>query len=164
MKVNGSIAPSSSFSVFNEGGIAIVSFYENVVQKVSDDGNNTSWEWDEYTIKTPYRDMLSSDIEANYSNWLLAAKECDEKSSPVDEYQLRADVDYLNIITGASSPYGIQTLALDDSEPESDKEVLDLAYKYYPARWGQDRLLALLAMGKLIQSDFDKIVGNDVAE
>ncbi len=53
MKVNGSIAPSSSFSVFNEGGIAIVSFYENVVQKVSDDGNSTSWEWDEYTIKTP---------------------------------------------------------------------------------------------------------------
>lgn len=155
--------------VLIDGGRCRITFYENGTAAIREDNagdgeQRTEYVYDAYYIERPYYPMISTDIANNKAAWLSAAKAEDERRTPVDEYQLRADVDYLNIVTGASSPYGIQTLALDDSEPKSDKDVLDLAYKYYPARWDKGRLLALLAMGKLIQSDFDKIVGNDVAE
>lgn len=154
MKVNGSISPASSFTVVNDGGTAIISFYENAVQKISDDGNDTSWEWDEYTITRPYRETLEADIEANYNVWLLAAKAEDERRTPVDEYQLRADVDYQAVMLEVMSPISLMSVSSG-----SDPDVLEMARKYYPMRWNEDRLRVLVAANKLTSSDFESITG-----
>ena len=156
MKVNGSFSPSSSFEIKEDNGIASIIFYCDVKQETEEiDGvERTSWSWNEYHLERPYRSTLYDDIEANYSVWLQSAKECDEKRNTIDEYQLRADVDYLLITGGANAM--LMTLSLNN---ESDPDVLDKASEYYPARWSEDRLKTLVSMQKLTASDFQSITG-----
>ena len=152
MTVTGSVMPASSFRVERKGeSLAEIRFYSNIEE--IEEGDSTSWKYDEYIITRPYRDGLENDIENNYDAWLRQAKAEDEYRTPIDEYQLRADVDYLEITQSAM--YGISLLALTGSDPD----VLEKARKYYPARWDEPRLRMLVTMQKLSETDFQSITG-----
>ena len=152
MTVTGSVMPASSFRVERKGeSLAEIRFYSNIEEIAEND--STSWKYDEYIITRPYRDGLENDIENNYDAWLRQAKAEDEYRTPVDEYQLRADVDYLQITQSAM--YGISLLDLSGTDPD----VLEKARKYYPARWDEPRLRMLVTMQKLSETDFQAITG-----
>lgn len=101
MKVNGNTAPSAAFTVEKIGDVALVRFYQNVEEVVTED--NTTWTWDEYRLKRAYYEGLAADIEANYSTWLTAAKAEEEQKNPPDANQMRADLDYALIMIGVLS-------------------------------------------------------------
>ena len=92
-------------------------------------------------------------MTANYSTWLNAAKLEDEMRTPVDMYQLRADVDYQGVMLQVMSPISLMSVSA------SDPDVLEMARKYYPLRWSESRLRVLVAANKLTASDFESITG-----
>lgn len=151
MKSTGTYKPNS-FTIINKDGIADIVFRDVITESASDE--ETVYTWDEYTIQRPWYPNLYKDIKANYSTWKNAAKREEERKTSVDEYQLRADVDYLLVISGANAM--IMTLSLDT---ESDPDVLDMSRRYYPARWDETRLRTLVAMQKLTSDDFQSITG-----
>ena len=161
MKRTGSTAPSGAFTLSQLwNGLAEIRFYENaqMVTRELDDGTEiTEWEYNEIIIRRPYFDGLEEAIEANYSVWLQQAKAEEEARNPVDAYQLRADVDYLEIIQTATNPYAISTMSL--SEPQSDPDVLEKSRRYYPARWSIERLQYMVLLQKLTAEDFQMITG-----
>lgn len=161
MKRTGSTAPSGAFTLSQLwNGLAEIRFYENAhsIQRTLDDGTSiTEWEYDEIIIRRPYFDGLEEAIEANYSVWLQQAKAEEEARNPVDAYQLRADVDYLEIIQTATNPYTISTMSL--SEPASDPDVLEKSRRYYPARWSIERLQYMVLLQKLTAEDYQSITG-----
>lgn len=153
MRVYAKSAPEASFTVQDLGnGLAEISFYEHAVSSSAEEGSEASWSYDEYRITRPYYDSLPADIEANYDVWLQAAKAEDEKQSPVDEYQLRADVDFLQITQSVAM--GISTMS-----EGSDPDVLEKSKAYYPLRWSKDRLQMLVTMQKLAEEDYYSITG-----
>ena len=160
MKVNGSTAPSASFVVVKAGEKAIITFYENAACSVvqdSDGAERLVWAWNEYAIERPYRETYAADIEANYDAWLQTAKQEEEERTPVDEHQMRADLDYVMITNQAMSPYAVSTMDL--SEPQSDPDVLSKCQAYYPQRWIIDQLRYLVFLQKLTASDFQTVTG-----
>ena len=147
MRVTGSAMPTSSFVVERKNGnTAVIRFYDNVEQ------DDTQWKYDEYVITRPYRDQLESDIESNFDAWLTQAKYEDEHRTPIDVYQLRADTDYLEVTQSAMMGISVMSLA-------SDPAVLELARKYYPLRWSEERLRALVGMQKITPEDFEAVTG-----
>lgn len=160
MKANGSTAPSASFTITKAGEKAIITFYENASCSMVQDGSDQErlvWEWNEYTIERPYRESYEADIEANYATWLQTAKQEEEERTPVDEHQMRADLDYVMITSQATSPYAISTMSLE--EPASDSEVLSKCQTYYPQRWTIDQLRYLVMLQKLSAQDFQTVTG-----
>lgn len=151
MKVTGS-SSVSSFSVSRIGDTAEIRFHENAEEIVSAEGNGSYWQYDEYILTRPWRPGLESDIEANYTAWLEQAKAEEEARTPVDEWQLRADVDFLQITQTAMM--GIATMS-----EGSDPNVLEKARQYYPKRWTKDQLQLLVSMQKLSQEDYQGIAG-----
>lgn len=145
---------------FIGNGLCRISFYENgeVVESVKDNGTAvTEYLYDVYRMDRPYYHNIVTDIENNRLAWLMQAKAEEEARTPVDSYQLRADVDFLEIISAAMNPYATNTLALD--EPKSDPDVLEKARRYYPARWDLDRLRYMVLLQKLTEEDFQEIAG-----
>ena len=161
MKRKGSVAPTGAFMTnMLWNGLIEIRFYENVqmVTKELDDGTQiTEWEYNEIIIRRPYFDGIEDAIEANYDVWLAQAKAEEEARTPVDSYQLRADVDFLEIVSAAMNPYAVSTLAID--EPQSDPDVLEKARRYYPARWDIDRLRYMVLLQKLTEEDFQMVTG-----
>lgn len=98
MKVNGSTAPSAAFNVERNGASAIIKFYENVQEVVTEE--SVSYSWDEYRLERVWYASLEADIENNYSTWFNQAKLLDEQSNPPDLQQLRADVDFVMVLEG----------------------------------------------------------------
>lgn len=142
------------------GGMCEVTFFENgtAVNRVDSNGSEkTEYVYDVYALHVAYYPMISTDIANNKEAWLRKAKEADERRTPVDEYQLRADVDYLEIVSAAMNPYAASTMSLD--EPQSDPDVLEKARRYYPARWDIDRLRYMVLLQKLTASDFQTVTG-----
>ena len=152
MTVIGSTMPTSSFRIERHGDEAEIRFYCNI-EDISSDGNSF-WKYDEYIIERNYRDTLADDIENNYEYWLNAAKLEDEMRTPVDMYQLRADVDYQGVMLQVMSPISLMSVSAG-----SDPDVLEMARKYYPLRWSESRLRVLVAANKLTASDFESITG-----
>lgn len=147
MRVTGNVMPTSSFVVERKNDkTAIIRFYDNVVQ------DDTQWKYDEYVMVRPYRDQLEADIESNFDAWLTQAKYEDEHRTPIDVYQLRADTDYLEVTQSAMMGISVMSLA-------SDPAVLELARKYYPLRWSEERLRALVGMQKITPEDFEAVTG-----
>ena len=161
MKRTGSVAPAGAFTtsvLWN--GLVEIRFYENVqmVTRELDDGTEiTEWEYNEIIIRRPYFDGLEDAIEANYSVWLTQAKAEEEARTPVDAHQLRADVDYLEIMSVAMSPYGVSMRS-----GLSDPDVLEKARRYYPARWSKERLLTLVQVQKLSEEDYQSMTGEAI--
>lgn len=161
MKRKGSVAPTGAFitnMLWN--GLIEIRFYENVqmvTKELDDDTQITEWEYNEIIIRRPYFDGIEEAIEANYDVWLAQAKAEEETRTPVDTHQLRADVDYLEIIQTATNPYAISTMSL--SEPQSDPDVLEKSRRYYPARWSIERLQYMVLLQKLTASDYEAITG-----
>lgn len=153
MKNSGNTYPEE-FEFKHWGDTAQITFRENIVSAQDPDTGETVYTWDEYSLLRPYRDMLETDILAVKDVWFEAAKMEEERSNPVDQHQLRADVDYLMIIQTAVM--GISLMSLDAA---SDPTVLDLSWKYYPARWDETKLRTLVSMQKLTASDFQSITG-----
>lgn len=141
-------------------GLCRISFFENgeAVESIKDDGTAlTEYSYEVYRIDRPYYPNISVDIENNRLAWLIQAKAETEARTPVDTYQLRADVDYLEIISAATNPYAISTMSL--SEPQSDPDVLEKSRRYYPARWNIERLQYMVLLQKLTAEDYQSITG-----
>ena len=156
MRRRGSVAPAGAFTV-NQlwNGLVEIRFYENVqmVTRELDDGMEiTEWEYNEIIIRRPYFDGLEDAIEANYDVWLAQAKAEEEARTPVDAWQLRADVDFLQITQAAAM--GISLMS-----EGSGLDVLDKARQYYPQRWSKERLQMLAQMQKLTAEDYQAITG-----
>ena len=151
MKASGNTKPNT-FTIINRDGIASITFREAITESAA--GEETTYTWDEYTIQRKWYPNLYKDIKNNYEPWKNAAKAEEERKIPIDEYQLRADVDYLMITQTAMM--GISLMSLDAA---SDPTVLDLSWKYYPARWDEAKLRTLVSMQKLTASDFQSITG-----
>jgi len=92
MKVRGNQAPpEEGYSIHDQPdkpGYAWVRFYENAVEveEVIDWENGLDgeigevykfWEYDEYSLIVPKTPNLAEEIEADYDNWLLTAKSCE---------------------------------------------------------------------------------------
>ena len=156
MRRRGSVAPAGAFTV-NQlwNGLVEIRFYENVqmVTRELDDGTEiTEWEYDEFIIRRPYYANLGTDIEANYDVWLQAAKAEEEARTPVDAWQLRADVDFLQITQAAAM--GISLIS-----EGSGLDVLDKARQYYPKRWSKEQLQMLVQIQKLTAEDYQTLTG-----
>lgn len=143
-----------AFEVVNRDGTAHIIFRENIHEISAPEPDSTMYEWEEYRLERAWRNMLQTDILNNKAAWLSAAKAMDEKRNPPDISQMRADIDYLQIMQSAM--YGISLMAADTS---SDPTVLDLSWKYYPSRWDKTRLMALVQMQKLTADDYEDITG-----
>lgn len=154
MKATGTMPTTGAFTVIERDGVAIITFYANASLVTKEDGVSTEWQWDEYTIRREWRDGLYSDIEANYDSWLAVAKIEEEARTPVDEWQLRADVDFLQIMQTAAM--GISVMALESA---SDPDVLEKARQYYPKRWSKEQLQMLVSMQKLTAEDYQALTG-----
>ncbi len=139
-----------------EAGRCTVSFFENPRTVQRGDDGVTEYEYDVYQMPCRYYPLLGIDIAANKSAWLEQAKRLDEQRNPVDEYQMRADIDYLMITAQVANPYGISTMSL---EAQSDPDTLEKARRYYPLRWDKDRLRYLVLLQKLTEEDFQEITG-----
>lgn len=117
MKVRGSFAPSSSFSIEqqpNAPGMVLVRFYENAQEyteyREGIEEPINGWMYDEYTLQLIATATLESDIENQYSMYLQQAKlkEIESKPyNPVDyeaqKYlveQVRADIDFIAVMSG----------------------------------------------------------------
>ena len=154
MKVMGTMPTTGAFTVKERNGEAIITFYENatMVAGSSEEGGNAEWQWDEYTIRRPYYANLGTDIEANYDVWLQAAKAEEEARTPVDAWQLRADVDFLQITQTAAMGIAVMSVG-------SDPTVLEKARQYYPKRWTKEQLQMLVQIQKLSAEDYQALTG-----
>ena len=144
-----------AYRLDRRGDVAEIRFCENAEQVTIQDENGaerTIWQYDEYVIERPWRPGLAADIENSFSIWIEAAKIEEEARTPVDEWQLRADVDFLQIMQTAAM--GIATMSLG-----SDPDVLEKARQYYPKRWSKEQLQMLVSMQKLSQEDYQGIAG-----
>ena len=154
MKTRGTTAPAGAFAVeMLENGACLIRFFANAhIITVAEGGGaeRTEYEWDEYRLTRRYYGMISSDIEANYGAWLRQAKAEDEMRTAIDIYQLRADVDYMELMYAS----GVAVMAA-----ESDPGALEKARRYYPERWGKDRLTMLVNVSKLTPEDYQAITG-----
>lgn len=99
MKVRGSLYPDI-FSIEeqpNRPGSVLVRFHENVKQ------DGSEWEYDEYTLELLWEFTIENDIRSNYEMYLSQAKRREESSkryNPIETEQIRADIDYISIMTG----------------------------------------------------------------
>ena len=152
MKVQGNTKPLFNFTVINYDGVADLIFRENIEDISPTDAPDTLYQWDEYHLKRPWTVSIYDEIMANYNPWFNAAKLEDEHRTPIDVYQLRADTDYLEVTQSAMMGISVMSLA-------SDPAVLELARKYYPLRWSEERLRALVGMQKITPEDFEAVTG-----
>ena len=152
MKVQGNIKPISKFTVINYDGVADLIFRENITDISPDEAPETLYQWDEYHLKRKWTTAIYDEIMANYDPWINAAKLEDERRTPVDVYQLRADTDFLELTQGAMMGISVMSLA-------SDPQTLEMARKYYPLRWSKDRLRMLVQIQKLMPEDYQSITG-----
>ena len=143
----------SSFSVERIGSEAEIRFYANV-EEFTDENGLTLYRYDEYIIRRPWRDKLADDIAANYDVWYRTAVAEEEAKTPVDAHQLRADVDFLQIMQTATM--GISLMAADSG---SDPAVLEKARQYYPIRWTKEQLQMLVSIQRLTAEDYQAITG-----
>ena len=144
-----------AYRLDRRGDVAEIRFCENAEQVTIQDENGaerTIWQYDEYVIERPWRPGLAADIENSFSIWIEAAKIEEEARTPVDEWQLRADVDFLQIMQTAAM--GIATMSLG-----SDPDVLEKARQYYPKRWSKEQLQLLVSMQKLTVEDYQMLTG-----
>lgn len=85
------------------GEQAELRFYANVeeVTVPADDGKDayTQYKYDEYIIMRPWRESLITEIESNYDAWFRQAKAEEEDKNPPDVNQLRADIDYVMVMS-----------------------------------------------------------------
>lgn len=146
-----------AYRLDRRGDVAEIRFCENAEQVTIQDENGaerTIWQYDEYVIERPWRPGLAADIENSFSIWIEAAKIEEEARTPVDEWQLRADVDFLQIM---------QTVAMGISvmspEAGSDPDVLEKARRYYPKRWTKEQLQMLVSASRLTEADYEDISG-----
>ena len=114
--------------------------------------------WDEYRLRREWRNMLETDIRNNWNAWITAAKTVEEIKTPVDTWQLRADIDYVQFLLQAMTA---PMLLAANTEPTSDAGVLELAWRYYPTRWDKNRLKRLVYLQQLMQEDYKAITGED---
>ena len=154
MKVQGNSKPIFEFTVINYDGTADLIFRENIEDISPESAPATLYQWDEFHLSRPWTVSIYDEVTANYSTWLNAAKLEDEMRTPVDMYQLRADVDYQGVMLQVMSPISLMPVSAG-----SDPEVLEMARKYYPLRWSESRLRVLVAANKLTASDFESITG-----
>lgn len=163
MKTSGYVMPNASFSVIRlDDAMAQISFFEDVKEvpcNNDDRKEDTMWEYNQYLLIRPYYDMIETDISNNYQAWLECAKMQEEIDNPPDVPQLRADVDYQSVMLSVMSP-----MSLASNTEGSDDTVLNLAWKYYPIRWSEDRLRVLVMAQKLTEADFEKITGKPYNE
>ena len=103
MKVEASAMPVSSFSIQKVGEQAELRFYANVEEVLvpAEEGKEayTQYRYDEYRIMRPWTESLESDVESNYDAWFKQAKAEEENNNPPDINQLRADVDYVMVMS-----------------------------------------------------------------
>ena len=154
MNVVGMASPVS-YEISKIGGMAEIRFRENAEQVTvtNEDGTErTEWHYDEYMIFRAWRPGLATDIEGNYDAWLQAAKAEEEARTPVDAWQLRADVDFLQITQAAAM--GISLIS-----EGSGLDVLDKARQYYPKRWSKEQLMMLVQIQKLTAEDYQALTG-----
>ena len=163
MKVTYSNQITDDFTVEETlNGMCSIKFYENeeAVQEEdpAEEGEKgqtrTVYQYDVYELERRYYPLLATDIQNNRNAWYMAARAEDERRTPVDEYQLRADVDYQGVMLEVMSPISLMSVSAG-----SDHDVLEMARKYYPMRWNEDRLRVLVAANKLTSSDFESITG-----
>ena len=141
----------SSFSVERIGDVAVIRFYANV-EEITDENGLTLYRYDEYIIRRPWRDKLADDIAANYDVWFRTAVAEEEAKTPVDAHQLRADVDFLQIMQTA-------TMGIAVMSEGSDPAVLEKARQYYPMRWTKEQLQMLVSIQRLTAEDYQAITG-----
>ena len=140
-------------------GMCSIRFYENEETVQEEDPREegetrTVYRYDVYELERRYYPLLATDIQNNRDAWYMAARAEDERRTSVDEYQLRADVDYQAVMLEVMSPISLMSVSSG-----SDHDVLEMARKYYPMRWNEDRLRVLVAANKLTSSDFESITG-----
>lgn len=115
MKVRGSVAPTTAFSIEqqpNNPGYILTRFYENVrpYTETRDDGTLTGFEYDEYTLELLATSTIEDDIFNQYDMYMEQAKLRELNSQPYDPAQnkqqqeqadqARADIDFIAAMTG----------------------------------------------------------------
>lgn len=154
MKVQGNSKPIFEFTVINYDGTADLIFRENIEDISPEDTPNSLFSWNEYHLSRPWYTNIYDDILSNYETWFNAAKLEDEKRNKVDIYQLKADVDFLQITQQLLS--GISTIS-----EESNSDILDKCWEYYPNRWDKNKISLLKNANLITEEDYIKIVGQD---
>lgn len=84
MKAESTVKPAVPFELEIDGEVSTVKFYENI-EKITitvEEEEVIKYEYDEYQIKVPSRENLSSSIEQNYDSWLQLAKEKESEPKP----------------------------------------------------------------------------------
>lgn len=152
MKATGTIPTTGAFTIKRRGNKAIITFYWDASPVDPTGETTTDWQWNQSEIEREYRDGLYADVEANYDSWLSIAMAEEEARTPVDEWQLRADVDFLQITQAAAM--GISLMS-----EGSGLDVLDKARQYYPKRWSKEQLQMLVQMQKLSAEDYQALTG-----
>jgi len=71
MKAESNIRPAA-YSVEQCGDLAEVVLFENIEQQERE--NEAVFVYDEFRINVPYRENLAASVEANFDEWILAAK------------------------------------------------------------------------------------------
>lgn len=144
------------FEVIQNGDWADIIFREGISPAVYSDEqgeDQNGYSWYEWHLTRRWYDNLEKDIRNNYEPWITAAKMEENMSRPVDIYQLKADLEFME--TTSNGMMGISLL----SEGATDTAVVDKAYQYYPTRWDEPRLRMLVALSKISADDFEKITG-----
>lgn len=104
MRVKGGSNPGK-FSVEeipNKPGWCLCRFYENAREYTveTENGTETGWEYDEYHLQQEgAKASLEKDIAGNYDVYLAAAKATE---APSETERLRADVDFIAVMTGVN--------------------------------------------------------------
>lgn len=152
MKATGTIPTTGAFTIKRRGNKAIITFYWDASPIDPTGETTTDWQWNQSEIEREYRDGLYADVEANYDSWLSIAMAEEEARTPVDEWQLRADVDFLQITQTAAMGIAVMSVG-------SDPTVLEKARQYYPKRWTKDQLMMLVQIQKLTAEDYQALTG-----
>lgn len=152
MKATGTIPTTGAFTIKRRGNKAIITFYWDASPVDPTGETTTDWQWNQSEIEREYRDGLYADVEANYDSWLSIAMAEEEARTPVDEWQLRADVDFLQITQTAAMGIAVMSAG-------SDPAVLEKARQYYPKRWTKDQLQMLVQIQKLTAEDYQTLTG-----
>ena len=100
MKVTGNTAPTTNLKVQKyDNENSIIFFYENIESIIPTEDNDATYQWDEYKLIRKSYPNLELDITNNYETWFSAAKEEELRSNPPDLWQMKADLDFLSIMT-----------------------------------------------------------------
>lgn len=93
MKITSTVMPNKSFEILKSNNKCTIIFYTNVTSDTIVDGMTgkpiTSYNYEKYKIETNYKQILSAQIEANYSKWLQKAKQAekDTEAQKVRDYR-----------------------------------------------------------------------------